>query len=116
MRNNIASNEKTSSSKVLFWAKFNAEINSALIFPIILTLLRLVFSKEAIIFLIYLLADKAKCLLKKNLAIILQYLAQHFWLPSNIFLVTIADIIQEPTCYFRKTARQSIISYFKFFL
>ena len=37
-------------------------MNSALIFSIILTLLRLVFSKEAILFLIYLLADKAKCL------------------------------------------------------
>ena len=59
MRNNIASFEKTSSSKVKFWAKFNAKINSALIFSTILTLLLLVFSKEAILFLIYLLADKA---------------------------------------------------------
>ena len=59
MRNNIAYFEKTSSSKVIFWAKLYAKINSALIFSIILTLLRLVFSKEAILFLIYLLADKA---------------------------------------------------------
>ena len=59
MRNNIAYFEKTSSSKVIFWAKLNAKINSALIFSIILTLLWLVFSKEAILFLIYLLADKA---------------------------------------------------------
>ena len=43
----------------MFWAKFNAKINSALIISIILTLLWLVFSKEAILFLIYLLADKA---------------------------------------------------------
>ena len=43
----------------MFWEKFNAKINAALIFPIILPLLRLVFSKEAILFLIYLLADKA---------------------------------------------------------
>ena len=61
MRNNIAYFEKTSSSKVIFWAKLNAKINSALIFPINFTLIRLVFSKEAILFLIYLLADKAKC-------------------------------------------------------
>ena len=60
MRNNIASFEKTSSSEVIFWAKFNAKINSALIFSIISTLLQLVFSKEAILFLIYLLPDKAK--------------------------------------------------------
>ena len=43
----------------MFWAKVNAKINSALIFSIILTLLPLVFSKEAILFFIYLLADKA---------------------------------------------------------
>ena len=60
MRNNIASFEKTSSSKVIFQAKSNAKINSVLIFSIILTLLELVFSKEAILFLIYVLADKAK--------------------------------------------------------
>ena len=59
MRNNIAYFEKTSSSKVIFWAKLNAKINSALIFSIILTLLWLVFSKEEILFPIYLLADKA---------------------------------------------------------
>ena len=59
MRNNIAYFEKTSSSKVIFWAKLNAKINSALISPIIFTLLWLVFSKEAILFLIYLLGDKA---------------------------------------------------------
>ena len=62
MRNNIASFEKTRSSEVKFWAKFDAKINSRLIFSIILTLLRLVFSKEAILFLIYLLADDANCL------------------------------------------------------
>ena len=44
-------------------AKFNAKINSVLIFFIILTLLQLVFSKEAILFLIYLLADKANWVL-----------------------------------------------------
>ena len=59
MRNNIASFEKTSSIEVKFWAKFNAKINSALIFSIILAQLLLVFSKEAILYLIYLLADKA---------------------------------------------------------
>ena len=59
MRNNIASFEKTSSSEVKFWAKFNAKINCALIFSIILTQLLLVFSKEAILFPIYMLADKA---------------------------------------------------------
>ena len=61
MKNNIAYFEKTNSSKVIFWAKLNAKINSALIFSIILTLLRLLFSKEAILFFIYLLADKGKC-------------------------------------------------------
>ena len=50
----------------MFWAKFNAKLNSALIFSIILTLLRLVFSKEAILFLIYLLAGKAKSELKSE--------------------------------------------------
>ena len=59
MRNKIAYFAKTSSCKVIFWAKLNAKINSALISPIIFTLLQLVFSKEAILFLIYLLADKA---------------------------------------------------------
>ena len=59
MRNNIASFEKTSSSEVKFLAKFNAKINSALIFSIILTYILLIFSKKAILFLIYLLADKA---------------------------------------------------------
>ena len=64
MRNNIASFKKTSSSKVIFWAKFNAKIYSAFIFSIILTLLPLVFSKDAIYILIYLLADKANYDLK----------------------------------------------------
>ena len=59
---NITYFEKTSSSKVIFWAKLNAKIISALIFSIILTLQWLVFSKEAILFLIYLLADKATSL------------------------------------------------------
>ena len=58
MRNDIASFEKTRSSEVKFWAKFDAKINSRLIFSIILTLPQLVFSKEAILFLIYLRADK----------------------------------------------------------
>ena len=66
MKNNIASFEKTSSSKVKFWAKLNAKINSALIFSTILTLLRLVFSKEAILFPIYLLADKANYMNKDS--------------------------------------------------
>ena len=58
MRNNIASFEESSSSYDKICAKSNAKINSALIFSTILTLLLLVFSKEAILFLIYLLADK----------------------------------------------------------
>ena len=62
MRNNIAYFEKTSSRYVIFWVKLNAKMNSLLIFPRIFTLLWLFFSKEAILFLIYLLADKAKCL------------------------------------------------------
>ena len=63
MSNNIAYFEKTSHSKVKIGATFNAKINSTLIFSIILTLLLLVFSKEAILILIYLLADKANCLI-----------------------------------------------------
>ena len=72
MRNNIAYFEKTSSSKVIFWAKFNAEIN---------LLIQLVFSKEAILFLIYLLADKAKY----GFYQIINYFLQNkkFMLPSN---------------------------------
>ena len=68
MRNNIASFEETSSSEVKFWAKFNAKINSAFIFSIIYTSLPLVFSKIAILFLIYLLADKATYLHIKYVA------------------------------------------------
>ena len=41
--------------------KFNAEFIFALNFAQDLTSLLLVFSKEAILFLIYLLADKGKC-------------------------------------------------------
>ena len=41
--------------------KFNAEFIFALNFAQNLTSLLLVFSKEAILFLIYLLADKGKC-------------------------------------------------------
>ena len=47
-----------SSSSVKFWS-FNAKMNSAFIFSI-LTQLLLVLSEEAILFLIHLLADKAK--------------------------------------------------------
>ena len=47
-----------SSSQVKFWS-FNAKMNSAFIFSI-LTQLLLVLSEEAILFLIHLLADKAK--------------------------------------------------------
>ena len=60
MRNNIASFEKTSHSRVKIMEKINAEFIFALNFAQNLTLLLLVFSKEAILFLIYLLADKAK--------------------------------------------------------
>ena len=70
MRNNIASFEKTSSSEVKFLAKFNAKINSALIFSIILTQLLLVFSKEAILFFIYLLADKANSKFQEKMLIL----------------------------------------------
>ena len=59
MRNNIASFEKTSRSRVEIMEKINAEFIFALI-PQNITLLQLVFSKEAILFLIYLLAYKAK--------------------------------------------------------
>ena len=60
MRNNIASFEKTSRSRVKIVEKINAEFISAFNFAQNITLLLLVFSKEAILFLIYLLADKAK--------------------------------------------------------
>ena len=46
--------------KLYFGENLMQKKNSALIFPINLTLLRLVFSKEGILFLIYFLADKAK--------------------------------------------------------
>ena len=59
MRNNIASFERTSRSRVKIMEKINAEFIFALNFAQNLTSLLLVFSKEAILFLIYLLADKA---------------------------------------------------------
>ena len=59
MRNNIASFEKTSHSRVKIMGKINAEFIFALNFAQNITYLLLVFSKEAILFLIYLLADKA---------------------------------------------------------
>ena len=62
MRNNIASFEKTSCSRVKIMEKINTESIFALDFALNITLLLLVFSKEAILFLIYLLADKANCL------------------------------------------------------
>ena len=62
MRNNIASFEKTSCSRVKIMEKINTEFISTLDFAQNITLLLLVFSKEAILFLIYLLADKAKCI------------------------------------------------------
>ena len=62
MRNYIASFEKTSHSRVKIMEKINAEFIFALKFAKNLTLLLLVFSKEAISFPIYLLADKAKYL------------------------------------------------------
>ena len=64
MRKNIASFEKTSHSRVKIMKKINAEVIFALNFAQNITQLLLVFSKEAIFFLIYLLADKAKCFLK----------------------------------------------------
>ena len=60
MRNNIASFDKTSCSRVKIMEKINAESIFALNFAQILTQLLLDFSKKAILFLIYLLADKAK--------------------------------------------------------
>ena len=62
MRNNIASFEKNSRSRVKIMGKINAEFIFALNFAQNITYLLLVFSKEAILFLIYLLADKAKSL------------------------------------------------------
>ena len=61
MRNNIASFEKTSRSRVKIMRKINAEFIFAFNFAQNITYLLLVFSEEAILFLIYLLADKAKC-------------------------------------------------------
>ena len=60
MRNNIASFEKTSRSRVKIMEKINAEFIFALNFAQNITQLVLDFSKEAILFIIYLLADKAK--------------------------------------------------------
>ena len=67
MRNNIASFEKTSRSRDRIMEKINAEFIFALNFAQNLTLLLLVFSKEAILFLIYLLADKAINVRKRNI-------------------------------------------------
>ena len=61
MRNNIAYFEKTSRSRVKIMEKINKEFIFAFNFTQNITLLLLVFSKEAILFLIYLLADKAIC-------------------------------------------------------
>ena len=61
MRNDIASFEKTSRSGVKIMEKINTEFIFALNFAQSLTSLLLVFSKKAILFLIYLLADKARC-------------------------------------------------------
>ena len=64
MRNNIAGSfEKTSRSKVKIMEKIHAEFIFALDFAQNLTSLLLVFSKEAILFLIYLLADKGNSIL-----------------------------------------------------
>ena len=60
MRNNIASFEESRRSEVKIWAKSNAKINSTSIFLQIVTPSLIDFSKEAILFLIYLLADKDK--------------------------------------------------------
>ena len=59
MRNNIASFEKTSRSRVKIMEKIDAEFIFALNFAQNIIKLLLVFSKEAILFLVYLLADKA---------------------------------------------------------
>ena len=67
MRNNIASFEKTSRSRVKIMEKINAEFIFALNFAQNITYLLLVFSKEAILFLIYLLADKANCIVIRPL-------------------------------------------------
>ena len=63
MRNNIASFEKTTYGRVKIMEKINTEFIFALDFAQNITLLLLVFSKEAILFLIYLLADKANNLI-----------------------------------------------------
>ena len=63
MRNNIASFQKTSRSRVKIMEKINAEFIFAWNFAQNLTSLLLVFSKKAILFLIYLLADKANYVL-----------------------------------------------------
>ena len=63
MRNNITSFEKTSCSRVKIMEKINGEFIFPLNFALNITYLLLVFSKEAILFLIYLLADKANCIL-----------------------------------------------------
>ena len=61
MRNDIAYFEKSiSSSMVKICKKIDQEFIFALVFAQILIKLLLVFSKEAILFLIYLLADKTK--------------------------------------------------------
>ena len=53
-----ASYKKSRSSEVKVWAKSNAKINFTSIFSQIVTKLLIDFSKEAIVFLIYFLADK----------------------------------------------------------
>ena len=53
-----ASYKKSRSSEVKVWAKSNAKINFTSIFSQIVTKLLIDFSKEAIVVLIYLLADK----------------------------------------------------------
>ena len=59
MRNNIASFEKSFIILVTICAKLNVEFIFSLNFAQNITYLLLVFSEEAILFLIYLLADEA---------------------------------------------------------
>ena len=70
MRNNIASFEKYISDGVTICKNIDVEFIFALDFALNITLLLLVFSKEAILFLIYLLADKDKCLYVDNVWIV----------------------------------------------
>ena len=71
------------------WKKINAEFIFAFNFAQNLTLLLLVFSKEAILFLIYLLADKATYAFKNQVLLILLFLQFIGWLTLLIMYVLV---------------------------